>query len=296
MPLIPKELLRALKKLEITSARLANEQQLSGNYKSVIKGQGLAFQEVRPYQSGDDVRAIDWNVSARMNEPFIKVFTEEREMTVMLLIDVSRSGAFGTSSLVKRHLAAEIAAVCAFSAISHGDRVGLIATSDEVEKVVPPQKGKKHGLRVLREILELSPRRGGTDLAAGLETLLHVAKRRSVAFVISDFFASGYERSLALAAAKHDVIPIVLTDPRDATLPDVGLARFEDLETGEDVLVDTSSKKVRDHYQAAYQKLRAAQLHDFRRLGLDTATVATDRSYMRPLRDLFARRARKAHR
>ncbi len=294
--MIPKELLRTLKKLEITSARLANEQQLSGNYKSVIKGQGLAFQEVRPYQSGDDVRTIDWNVSARMNEPFIKVFTEEREMTVMLLIDVSASGAFGSTEQVKRRLAAEVAAVCAFSAVAHGDRVGLIATSDEVETVVPPQKGKKHGMRVLREVLDLGPRRRGTDLSAGLETLRHVSKRRSVAFLISDFFDDGYERSLALAAAKHDLIPIVLTDPRDETLPDVGLARFEDLETGEDVLVDTSSKRVRDHYQASYREMRARQLHTFRRLGLETATVSTAESYMRPLRELFARRARKAHR
>ncbi len=294
--MIPKELLRSLKKLEITSARLANEQQLSGNYKSGIKGQGLAFQEVRPYQLGDDVRQIDWNVSARMNEPFIKVFTEEREMTVMLLVDVSDSGLFGTGAQSKRSLMTEVAAVCAFSAIAHGDRVGLIAMTDEVEKVVPPQKGKKHGMRVLREVLDMSPRRRGTDLNSGLETLLHVAKRRSVAFLISDFFAPDYDRTLALAAAKHDVIPIVLSDPRDEVLPDVGLARFEDFETGEDVLIDTSSSAVREHYRARHAERRAAQLRTFRKLGLDTATVSTAESYMRPLRDLFARRARKARR
>lgn len=294
--MIPQELLRALRKLEITSARLANEQQLSGDYKSVIKGQGLAFQEVRPYQPGDDVRTIDWNVSARMNEPFIKVFTEEREMTVMLVVDVSESGAFGTTSQTKRRLATEVAAVCAFSAIAHGDRVGLIATSDDVEKVVPPQKGKKHGMRVLREVLDLTPSRPGTDLSIGLETLLHVGKRRTVAFLISDFFTEGYERTLALAAAKHDVIPIVLTDPRDGELPDVGIARFEDLETGEDVVVDTSSREVREHYRQHHVALRQAQARTFRKLGLDTATVSTAEPYMKPLRELFARRAKKAHR
>ena len=294
--MIPKELLRTLKKLEITSARLANEQQLSGNYKSVIKGQGLAFQEVRPYQPGDDVRSIDWNVSARMNEPFIKVFTEEREMTIMLVVDVSASGQFGTAAQDKHRLATEVAAVCAFSAIGHGDRVGLIAMTDEVEKLIPPQKGKKHGMRVLREILDVTPARRGTDLTTGLETLLHVAKRRSVAFLISDFFASGYERTLALAAAKHDVILIVLTDLRDEELPNVGLANFEDLETGEDILIDTSSSAVREHYRSSHQDLRKRQTQTFRKLGLDTTTVSTAGSYIKPLRDLFARRARKAHR
>ncbi len=294
--MIPKELLAALRKIEITSTRLANEQQLSGNYKSVIKGQGLAFVEVRQYQEGDDVRAIDWNVSARMTEPYIKVFAEEREMTVMLVVDVSASGLFGTGSMNKRRLATEVAAVCAFSAIAHNDRVGLIAVSDEVEKVVPPQKGRKHGMRVLREILETEPARTGTDLNAGLETLMHVAKRRTVTFVLSDFFTTGYERTLALAGAKHDLIPIVLTDPRDDDLPDVGLARFEDFETGEDVLVDTSSRAVREHYKATVLERREQQRKTFTKLGLDSAVVSTDAPYMPALRELFARRARKAYR
>jgi uncharacterized protein (DUF58 family) len=294
--LIPKELLAQLRKIEITSTRLANEQQLSGNYKSVIKGQGLAFVEVRQYQPGDDVRAIDWNVSARMTEPYIKVFAEEREMTVMLVVDVSASGLFGTAPINKRRLATEVAAVCAFSAIAHNDRVGLIAVSDEVEKVVPPQKGRKHGMRVLREILETVPARRGTDLNAGLETLLRVAKRRTVTFVLSDFFTSGYERTLALAAAKHDLIPIVLTDPRDSDLPDVGLTRFEDFETGQDVLVDTSSRAVREHYKQSVETLRDQQRRTFTKLGLDSAVVSTAHPYMPALRELFTRRARKAYR
>lgn len=294
--MIPKELLAALRKIELTSKRLANEQQLSGNYKSVIKGQGLAFQEVRQYQEGDDVRAIDWNVSARMTEPYIKVFAEEREMTVMLLVDLSESGLFGTAQMNKRRLSTEVAAVCAFSAIAHNDRVGLIAMSDEVEKVVPPQKGRKHGMRVLREILETEPRRRGTDLASGLDTLMHVAKRRTVAFLLSDFFASGYERSLAMASAKHDVIPIVLTDPRDEELPNVGLSTFEDWETGEEMLIDTSSRAVRENYTQQVKALRDEQKHTFRRLGLDHAVVSTASPYMPALRELFARRAKKAYR
>jgi len=293
---IPKEILKALKKIEITSTRLANEQQLAGNYRSAILGQGLAFQEVRPYQAGDDVRNIDWNVSARMNEAFIKVFSEEREMTVMLIVDVSESALFGSGQVNKRRLATEVAAVLAFSAIAHNDRVGLIATSDVVEKVIPPQKGKKHGLLVLREILELEPQRHGTNLTVGLETLLHVAKRRTVTFLLSDFLTQGYERALALAGARHDVIPIVLTDPLDRDLPDVGLAEFEDLESGEFVSVDTSSPKVRAAIKASVDKKRAEQAQLFRKLGLDSVVVSTSEPYFRPLRELFARRAKKVFR
>lgn len=294
--MIPKEILRALRKIEITSTRLANEEQLSGNYKSAILGQGLAFQEVRPYQPGDDVRAIDWNVSARMNEAFIKVFSEEREMTVMLIVDVSRSELFGSTAVNKRLLATEVAAVLALSAIRHNDRVGLIATSDIVEKVVPPQKGRKHGLRVLREILELEPERRGTDLRGGFETLLHVAKRRTVTFVLSDFLTRGYERSLSLAGARHDIIPIVLCDPRDDEIPDVGLAHFEDLETGQEILVDTSSRRIRESLKTQMAALRTEQLQLFRKLGMDSVTVHTNQPYFRSLRELFARRAKKAFR
>lgn len=215
---------------------------------------------------------------------------------MMLIVDVSESSHFGTSAMDKRRLATEVAALCAFSAVAHNDRVGLIAMSDEVEAVIPPQKGRKHGMRVIREVLELTPRRRGTDLNSGLETLLHVGKRRTVAFLLSDFFAENYERKLALAAAKHDVIPLVLMDPRDERLVDVGLASFEDLETGETRLVDTSSQKVRLHYERHMRRLREQQRKTFHKLGLDHAVVRTDQPYMRPMRELFARRARKAHR
>jgi uncharacterized protein (DUF58 family) len=292
---IPKELLRALRRIEITTRRLATEQ-LSGNYISGFKGQGLAFSDVRKYQPGDDVRTIDWNVSARMDETFIKVFVEEREMTVMLVVDVSASERFGTHGGPKSRVAAEVAALCAFSAIKNNDRVGLIASSDRIEKLVPPKKGQKHVLRVVREILAAEPAGTGTDLSVALQTLVKVARRRSVAFVLSDFFASGYERALSLASARHDVVPIMIVDPRDEDMPDVGLANFRDLETGEDILVDTSDAYVRAHYKASMRALRQRQIDLFRKFGLDHCLVHTHQPYIGPLRELFARRAKRAHR
>jgi uncharacterized protein (DUF58 family) len=293
--MIPRELVAALRRIEITTNRLATEQ-LVGNYTSVFKGQGLAFREVRQYQPGDDVRTIDWNVSARMRETYVKVFVEEREMTVMLLVDLSKSQAFGTHTHHKSRMAAEVAALCAFSAIKNNDRVGLILTTDEVERIVPPKKGQKHVMRVVREILGTSPKRTGTDLSMALETLSRVARRRSVAFMISDFFAMDYERALSLAAARHDVIPLLLVDPRDEELPDVGLGAFEDLETGEAILLDTQSPRVREHYRREMGALRHRTVATFRKLGLDYCIIRTDEPYVRPLRDLFAKRARRIHR
>jgi len=292
---IPKELLKALRKIEITTNRLATEQ-LAGSYTSVFKGQGLAFREVREYQPGDDIRTIDWNVSARMDATHVKVFVEEREMTMMLVVDLSASQRFGTHTANKSRLAAEVAALCAFSAIKHNDRVGLILTTDQIEKLVPAKKGQKHVMRVVREILGRVPERTGTDLKVALETLHSVARRRSVAFLISDFFTSGYDRALSLAAARHDIIPVMLVDPRDEELPNVGLGSFEDFETGESVIVDTSSAAVRAHYAKQMRGIRAEQVRLFTKLGLDYCVVRTDQPYIKPLRDLFARRARRAHR
>ena len=240
------------------------------------------------------MRTIDWNVTARTNEAHVKVFTEEREMTVMLVVDLSASGNFGTRHASKARIAAEVGAVFAFSAQTHNDRVGLILTTDEVEKLVPPKKGKKHTMRVIREILGAKPKRRGTDLRVGLETLHRAARKRSVAFVLSDFFATDYEQALALAAVHHDIIPIVLVDPCDEELPNVGLATFEDFETGEDVVIDTSSRDVRAHYAHRMKALRWEQQRLFTRLGLDSCTVRTDQPYARALHDLFARRARRA--
>ncbi|WP_437501647.1 DUF58 domain-containing protein [Sorangium sp. So ce1099] len=292
---LPPELLKQLRRIEIRTQRLANEQ-LSGTYSSVFKGQGLSFREVRAYLPGDDVRWIDWNVSARMSEPFVKVFVEEREMTVMLVVDASQSEQFGTRRASKARVAAEIAALCSFSAIKNNDRVGLVLATEAIEKLVPPKKGDKHVMRVIREILGHEPKYTGTNLKLALETLVKVAKRKSVAFVISDFFAAGFERSLALAAAKHDVIPVMLVDPRDEELPDVGLATFEDLETGEEVVVDTGDRAVRDHYRAAMRKLRGDRDKLFKKLALDAVVVKTGESFVTPLRDLFAKRARRLRR
>ncbi len=228
-----------------------------------------------------------------MNETFVKVFVEEREMTVMLAVDLSASELFGTKRASKARVAAEIAALCAFSAIKNNDRVGLILGTDHIEKIVPPKKGDKHVMRVVREILGFQPKRTGTDLKLLLETLSKVARRRSVAFVISDFYARGFERALALVAAKHDVIPVMLVDPRDETLPDVGIATFEDFETGETVVVDTGDKRVREYYQKAMRKVRTERSSLFRKLALDECVVRTDQSFVEPLRQLFARRAKR---
>ncbi len=315
--MIPKDLLAALRVIEIHTARLANEQ-LSGTYSSSFKGQGLAFREVRPYQPGDDVRTIDWNVSARMNETFVKVFVEEREMTVMLVVDLSASERFGTRRAAKVRVASEVAALLAFSAIRNNDRVGLIISTDRVERIVPPKKGEKHVMRVVREILgfeapvareiEAGARAralgdkgrvalgAGTNLKAALEALVRVSRRKSVAFIVSDFYDTAYERTLALAAAKHDVVPVVLRDPRDAELPDVGLATFEDLESGESVVVDTGDARVRAWYASAMAKIVDSRHGAFNKLGLDSVEIETGGSFVRPLRDLFARRAKRIRR
>jgi len=306
--MIPKELLAALRTIEIHTAKLAN-QQLSGTYSSSFKGQGLAFREVRPYQPGDDVRTIDWNVSARMSETFVKVFVEEREMTVMLVVDLSPSQRFGTRRADKIRVASEVAALLAFSAIRNSDRVGLILSTNKIERMVPPKKGEKHVMRVIREILgfdysgfefgrdgpsearakksrDRRERTGGgqvlgaqTDLKGALEALVGVAQ--------------GYERALALAAAKHDVVPVTLVDARDLALPDVGLASFEDLESGETIVVDTSDRAVRAHHAREMKRIAETRRALFTKLGLDAVEIDTGGSFVSPLRDLFARRARR---
>lgn len=301
--MIPKELLAALRTIEIHTARLATEN-LAGNYTSSFKGQGLAFREVRPYQPGDDVRTIDWNVSARMNEAFVKVFVEEREMTVMLVVDLSPSERFGTRRAPKTRVASEVAALLAFSAIRNNDRVGMILSTSKIERIVPPKKGEKHVMRVVREILGFTPTKApplrhapvlgaATDLKGALEALALVSRRRSIAFIISDFFAENWERPLALAAAKHDLIPVVLSDPRDLELPDVGIATFEDLESGEDIIVDTSDPRVRAAHARAMKEIATQRTQLFNKLGVDSVEISTHASFVKPLRDLFSRRARR---
>jgi uncharacterized protein (DUF58 family) len=290
---IPRELLKKIRKIEIYTNRLVNNQ-LAGQYHSVFKGRGMAFSEVRQYVPGDDVRAIDWNVSARMNDPHVKLFTEERDRTVNLLVDMSASGLFGSHIQAKRDVAAEIAALVAFSAIKNDDRVGLIVFTDRVESYVPPKKGKKHVLRVVREILTFQPSSPRTNLAAGLEYLGKVGRRKSVAFLVSDFLAQGWERPLQMANRRHDMVPVVITDPMEEVLPRVGLMTFEDVETGEIAEFDTSGSEADlfRHYVARQRFVREQAL---RRLKMDVVNVRTDRPYVDALVQFFRARARRMH-
>jgi uncharacterized protein (DUF58 family) len=288
---IPRELLKKIRKIEIFTSKLVNDQ-LAGQYQSVFKGRGMAFSEVRQYQPGDDVRLIDWNVSARMNEPFVKIFVEEREMTVILLVDMSASGLFGSVTQSKREVAAEVAALVAFSAIKNNDRVGLIIFTDDVELFVPPKKGKKHVLRVISEILTFEPRSPRTDLRAGIDFLGRIARRRAVAFLVSDFLAEGWTQALRVAARKHDVVPVVIDDPLEAQLPRVGFMAVEDLETGEVLEFDTGGPEAREY--AALVKRRADERAQIlRRMSVETVNVHTDKPYVDALVAFFRARERR---
>ena len=291
--MIPSDLIRKIRRIEIVTTRLADEG-LAGRYHSAFRGRGMAFEEVRPYQPGDDVRTIDWNVSARMNEPYVKLFAEEREMTVLLLVDMSRSGDLGTRGQAKRDLAAEVAAVLAFSAIRNGDRVGLVAFTDRVERFVPPKKGRKHVLAVLSEILTHRPQGRGTDLGAALDFFGRVSRRRCVAFVVSDFLASGYERALRIVSRKHDVALLVVGDPLEEELPPLGLVAFEDLETGHVRVVDTSAP-ARSAYAQRVLATRKARESLCKKLEIDSVELSTDRPYLAPLVQLFRSRERRLH-
>jgi uncharacterized protein (DUF58 family) len=292
--MLPRELLRKIRKIEIYTSRLVDNQ-LAGQYHSVFKGRGIAFSEVRQYFPGDDVRVIDWNVSARMNEPYVKVFAEERDRTVNLLIDMSASGVFGSRSQAKREVAAEVAAMVAFSAIKNNDRVGLIIFTDEVELFVPPKKGKKHVLRVIREILTFTPSSRQTNIAAALEYLGKVSRRRSVAFLISDFLAGGWEQPIRIANRRHDLIPVIITDPMEEVIPRLGLVTFEDVESGSLCEFDTSGAEAR-HYAAYAAQLRDAREAQLRRLKLDVVNVRTDLPYVDALVEYFRSRAKRMNR
>ncbi|HEY5923163.1 MAG TPA: DUF58 domain-containing protein [Kofleriaceae bacterium] len=285
------DLFKKAKKIEIASRRLVDHQ-LAGQYHSVFKGRGLVFSDVRPYYPGDDVRAIDWNITARMNAPHVKQFVEERDRTVNLMIDMSASGHFGTRGTTKRELAAELAAVVAFSAIKNNDRVGLYIVTDKVERYVPPKKGRRHVLRVIGEILTFEPTSRKTDLAAGLDFLGKVARRRSVVFLVSDFLSEGWERPMQITRQRHELVPVVVGDPMEQALPDVGLMMLEDLETGEVIEVDTSS---RARTEFAKKAAAAAAVRDaaLRRINLDVVEVATNEPYVDALIAFFKARAKR---
>ncbi len=290
--MIPREILKKVRRIDITTRGLVNDV-FSGEYHSVFKGRGVSFAEVREYAIGDDVRTIDWNVSARMGHPYVKVFEEERELTVMLAVDASASGDFGTVERMKRELAVEICALLAFSAIKNNDKVGLILFTDHVEKFVPPRKGRRHVHLVLRELLCFEPTGKGTDLAAALQYLGRILRRRSVAFLVSDFLAEGYEKALRVAARRHDLIAVSIADPREAELPNVGLVELEDAETGRRVIVNTRDAGLRSRYREASERLRARRRKLLRSTRVDAVEVWTDRSYVESLIRFFRRRARR---
>jgi uncharacterized protein (DUF58 family) len=290
--MIPKEILKKVKRIEIATRGVVNDV-FSGEYHSVFKGRGMEFSEVREYQIGDDVRTIDWNVSARMDHPYVKVFEEERELTVMLLVDVSSSGNFGTSSQMKGEIAAELCAVLAFSAIKNNDKVGLIIFSDKIEKFIPPRKGKQHVLRVIREILFFKPEDSQTNLNVALEYLIKVIRRRSIVFLISDFLTEDYEKALQITNKKHDVIAIDIIDQREVELPNIGFIELEDAETGETVLVDTSNAQVRSGFFSKSESTRLQREKFFKSIGVDNINIYTDQSYVEPITRFFRMRAKR---
>jgi uncharacterized protein (DUF58 family) len=286
-------LLRGVRRVEIRSRRLV-QNLFSGEYHSVFKGQGIEFSEVREYVPGDDVRLIDRNVSARMMNPYVKIFHEERELTVVFLVDQSGSTRFGSRARTRAEIAAELVAVLAFSAISNNDKVGCLLFAEEAEKWVPPRKGRRHALRVVREVLGGRPERVGTSIGLALETASRVLKRRSILFLVSDFLDADFDTALAVVARRHEVVPLVLQDPAERTLPDIGLIELMDLETGKRRLVDTSDPGVRRAHQAAWQKTMSDELPArFRRAGVTPIFLPMDGDYIEPLFRYFQRRARR---
>ncbi|MGK0388459.1 MAG: hypothetical protein ACI94Y_001189 [Maribacter sp.] len=281
-----KELLQKVRKIEIKTKGMSKHL-FSGAYHSTFKGRGMSFSEVRNYFPGDDVRTIDWNVTARTNEPYIKVFEEERELTAVLLVDVSRSSMFGTTSQMKSEFITEISAVLAFSAIQNNDKVGVIFFSDKVEKFIPPKKGKQHILRIIRELLDFRPESNGTNLGVAIRYLNNVIKKRSIAFILSDFLTEGYDNALRVAAKKHDIIGLRIYDPRDETLPNIGLVRMADAETGRKLWIDTASKSVRDKYESFNKNLVNNFKTLFSKAGKDTVSIRTDESYEKALLGFF---------
>ncbi len=288
----PREILRKIRRLELRTRRLV-ESSFAGQYQSVFKGRGMNFEEVRPYSPGDEIRAIDWNVTARTGEPYIKKFTEEREMTVMIVLDVSASGDFGSVNESKREVAAEVAAILAFSAIHNNDKVGLLLFSDRVELFIPPKKGRLHILRLIREMLFFSPRGRGTDLSGALEYMNKVVTRRALVFLISDFIARDFSRPLTVTAKRHDTVALSVVDPAEEALPDVGVILLEDPETGEQIEVDTSRRAI----AAGYAELALGRARELKSLfgarGIDALMLRTDADYLPVLRGFFDRRGRR---
>lgn len=289
---VPKELLKKVRQIQIRSGHVVNDV-LAGEYHSAFKGSGIDFEEVREYQPGDEVRLIDWNVTARTGIPYIKTFREERELTVMFLFDASSSGKFGTQRQFKSEIAAEICAILALSAITNNDKVGLILFTDQIELFVPPKKGKRHVLRIIRELLFFQPTQKETNIAQALEYLSKVTRRKTVAFLISDFMSEGYERSLRIARRKHDLIALQLLDPRELELPPVGLIEFEDMESGEILLMDTADALLQNRFSQQAQETLERQAETFRSMNVDALQIRTNEDYIHTLIRFFKMREKR---
>lgn len=283
------ELLKKVRKIEIRSRGLTR-QIFAGEYHSAFRGRGMAFSEVREYQFGDDIRSIDWNVTARFGHPYVKIFEEERELTVMLLVDVSASGDFGTIGGTKREMMTEIAAVLSYSVIANNDKVGLLLFSDKVEKYIPPKKGRAHMLRIIRELLSFSPVSARTAMNEPLRFLTNVIRKRCTAFILSDFMAPPFEEALRIASGKHDLVALNITDRREKEIPDVGFIRISDPETGYERWIDTSSEKVRKLYSQKWNQHSDIVKNSFRKCGIDMASLNTGDDYIKPLISLFKHR------
>ena len=285
------EIIKKVRKIEIKTRGLSSNI-FAGQYHSAFKGRGMAFSEVREYQFGDDVRDIDWNVTARFHRPYVKVFEEERELTVMLLIDVSGSLDFGTQKQMKRDMVTEIAATIAFSAIQNNDKIGVVFFSDKIEKYIPPKKGRKHILYIIREMLDFHPESKRTDVKQAVEFLSSVQKRRTTAFILSDFYVrSDFQQSLQIANRKHDVVAIQVYDQRARELPDVGLMKVVDAETGFEQYVDTSSKRLRDSYRKYWQGRQSQLLETFNKSNVDNVSIATNEDFVKAMLMLFKQRS-----
>ena len=283
------DIYKKVRKIEI-KARGLSRQLFSGEYHSAFKGRGMAFSEVREYQYGDDVRNIDWNVTARLNHPYVKIFEEERELTVMLLVDVSGSNRFGTHHQFTEELVAEVAATLAFSAIQNNDKVGVILFSDKIEMFIPPKKGSSHILRIIRELITFEPTSNGTDLSEGLRYFTNVIKKRSTAFLLSDFYDDNYTDALKIATSKHDLVAIRIADEKESHLPDLGLAKFYDPETGETIWIDTAEKNIRDEFASRYSAHTKRVDEILKKYGIDQTVLYTGEDYVKELKKLFERR------
>jgi uncharacterized protein (DUF58 family) len=289
--MIPKEVLQKVRRIEIKTKSVVDAV-LSGEYHSVFKGKGMEFSEVRSYIEGDDIRSIDWNVTARMNSLYVKKLIEERELTVMLLVDASASGSFGSINKFKGEMGVELCALLAYSAIKNNDRVGLIIFTSEVERYIPPQKGKNHVLRVIRELLYFEPKQKGTNISEALSFLNRVQRRKAVVFLVSDFFSKPFAVPLRVTARRHDLVAVSLRDPRDTQFPGVGLIELEDAESGATVLVDSSSTKFRERYKKEMEARQAGVSQVFRANGIDEIPVSTETDYVEPLVRFFKKRER----